>query len=304
MLGAIDIGGTKIAVGLVTESGQLVDSVSLPTRAEQTYQAGLESILHVLNTMIEKHHASLAGIGIGVTGRITPAGVLHPNQFLPAWSGQDPARDIGDYFGITGAIENDADAVALAEYQWGSYANAERLIYVTVSTGIGGGIILNGKLYRGVDGSHPEIGHHVIDPGGPLCFCGAHGCWESMASGIALASWTRENGGDPDWDARLICDLAKQGNSTAMRAIEHEAYYLGLGLANLMTFFAPDCIVLGGGLMQSWELFRNNVESVIQNRCKLIPRKKIKLSVSGLQHPGLVGAAATWTHHFGARHDI
>lgn len=304
MFGAIDIGGTKIAVGLVTETGELVDSVSLPTLAEQTYHAGLGNIIRVLEGMVQSNKVSIGGVGIGVTGRITPDGILLPNQFLPAWSGQDPARDLGYYFRVTGAIENDADAVALAEYQWGSCKGAERLVYVTVSTGIGGGIILGGKLYRGVDGSHPEIGHHVIDPNGPICFCGAHGCWESMASGTAMAAWTREKGGEPGWDARLICDQAEQGNSIAIHAIEREAHHLGLGLANLITIFAPDCILLGGGLMQRWELFRENVEAVIQRHCKLIPKDRVKLSTSRLQHPGLVGAAATWTHHFGDRYDI
>lgn len=304
MLGVIDVGGTKIAVGLVTETGELVDSVYLPTLTEQPYHAGLGNIIYALEEMVQSNQASIGGVGVGVTGRITPDGILLPNQFLPAWSGQDPARDLGYYFRVTGAIENDADAVALAEHHWGSCKGAERLVYVTVSTGIGGGVILGGKLYRGVDGSHPEIGHHVVDPRGPHCFCGAHGCWESMASGTALASWARGNGGNPKWDARTICDLAEQGNPVAQLAIEHEAHYLGLGLANLITIFAPDCIVLGGGLMQRWELFRDNAEMVIQRHCTLIPKDKVQLSVSRFKHPGLVGAAATWVHHFGGGRDI
>ena len=305
MLGAIYVGGTKIAVGLVTESGQLVDSTFLPTQPDQSYPAALGDVISALENLTQINNATLHGIGIGITGRILPTdGMIQRNQFLPHWSDRYPAHDLLDHFGVTAAIENDADAVALAEHQWGSCKGAERLVYVTVSTGIGGGLILGGKLYRGVDGSHPEIGHHVVDPRGPACFCGAHGCWESMASGTALASWARENGGNPDWDARTICDLAERGNSIALHAIEHEARYLGLGLANLITIFAPDCIVLGGGLMQRWELFRENAEAVIQQHCNLIPKDKVKLSMSRLQHPGLVGAAATWTHHFGGSRDI
>src|SRR6266508_1675415 len=301
-LGAIDIGGTKIAVGLVTESGHLLDSVSLPTRPEQPYSAALGDVIAALEKLIQTNKATLRGIGLGATGRITPtSGMIQTNPFLPNWSACYPAQDLSAHFGITTAIENDADSAALAEYQWGAGAGAERLIYVTISTGIGGGIMLNGKLYRGVDDSHPEIGHHSIDPNGPVCFCGANGCWERMASGTALTLWARENGGEADWDARTICDLAERGNSVACLAVAREAHYLGIGLANLITIFSPDHLILGGGLMQRWELFRESVEATIRGQCGLVPWQKIHLTISQLQHTGLLGAAAVWIHHYRAQ---
>jgi glucokinase len=300
-LGAIDIGGTKIAVGLVTESGHLLDWVSLPTRPEQPYSVALGDVMIALENLIQTNKATLRGIGIGVTGRIIPAsGMLQNNQFLPNWGARYPAQDLSAHFSIPTAIENDADSAALAEYQWGAGAGAERLIYVTISTGIGGGIMLHGKLYRGVEDSHPEIGHHSIDPNGPLCFCGANGCWERMASSTALTVWARENGGEADWDARAICDLAELGNSVARQAVAREAHYLGIGLANLITMFSPDHIILGGGLMQRWDLFRENVEATIRGQCGLVPLQKIHVTNSQLQHTGLLGAAAIWIHHYGA----
>jgi glucokinase len=304
-LGAIDIGGTKIAVGLVTESGHLQDSVFLPTLPEQPYSAALGDVTTALENLIQTNKATPRGIGIGVTGRITPtSGMIQTNQFLPNWSARYVGQDLSAHFGITTAIENDADSAALAEYRWGVGAGAERLIYVTISTGIGGGIILNRKLYRGVDDSHPEIGHHGIDPNGPLCFCGTNGCWERMASSTALTSWARENGGEADWDARTICNLAETGNSVARLAVAREAHYLGIGLANLITIFSPDYIILGGGLMQRWELFRENVEATIRRHCGLVPWQKTHLTISQLQHTGLLGAAAVWIHHYGANHDF
>jgi glucokinase len=313
MLGAIDIGGTKIAVGLVTETGQLLDSTSIPTHPSQEYEAALAEVSVALDDLILVNHAALQGIGIGTTGRLEAGGTLQPNQFLPHWSARNPALDLSTRFGVTAAIENDADAAALAEYHWGAGHGSERLIYITISTGIGGGIILRdgprsgavrGKLYRGVDGCHPEMGHHVINPDGPQCFCGARGCWESLASGTALAAWARKNGGEPGWDARRVCDLAEQGHSIARLAVAREARYLGIGIANLITFFAPDCIVLGGGLMQRWELFRENVEIIIQQNCGLVPWQKTRLSPSQLQHPGLLGAAAVWIQHTGDLDDL
>jgi len=297
MIGAIDIGGTKIAVGLVSEAGQLVDSIVLSTDKSRPYPEMLAAVAAALESLLLKQPAELHGIGIGVTGRIHPDGSLQPNQFLPQWSSRNPACDLGLRFGVAAAIENDADAAALAEYYWGAYRGAERFIYITVSTGIGGGMVLHGHLYRGVDGVHPEMGHHVIDPHGPPCFCGAHGCWESLASGTALAAWTRQNGGQPGWDARCVCDLAEQGHPLALQAVAREGRYLGIGLANLITTFAPDCITLGGGLMQRWELFRDAACAVIQRQCGLVPWQKTRLGVSQLQHPGLLGAAAVFLHH-------
>ena len=300
-LGAVDIGGTKIAVGLVTESGHLLDSVSLPTRPEQPYSAALGDVMTALENLMQTNKATLWGIGIGVTGRFIPvSGMIQTNQFLPNWGAHYPAQDLSAHFGISAAIENDADSAALAEYQWGAGAGAERLIYVTISTGIGGGIMLHGKLYRGVDDSHPEIGHHSIDPNGPLCFCGANGCWERMASSTALTVWARENGGEADWDARTICDLAEHGNPVARLAVARESHYLGIGLANLITIFSPDYMILGGGLMQRWELFRENVEAIIRRHCGLVPWQKTHLTISQLQHTGLLGAAAVWLHHYRA----
>lgn len=304
MIVAIDIGGTKIAVGLVTRSGHLIDSTSQPTRPELPYEKALAKIITDIEELIALRLTELDGIGIGVTGQLNNDGTLKPNAFLPDWSGHAPAADLAAHFKVTAAVENDADATALAEYRWGGCTGSKRLIYVTVSTGIGGGILINGELYRGIDGCHPEIGHHVVDPAGPICFCGANGCWEQTASGSALAAWAKENGGEPSWDARIVCDQAEKGNPAALKAVAREGRYLGIGLANLITIFAPEHIVLGGGLMQRWDLFRPYVESTIAQSCRLVPWQKTTLSISNLRHPGLAGAAAVWMHHHGASHDF
>lgn len=297
MVGAIDIGGTKIAIGLVTRAGRVAGAVQFPTQPGQPYVESLDHIEHALRDLMAVHAVGLAGLGIGMTGRLNADGVLTPNAFLPLWSGRSPARDLASRFGVPAAIENDADAAALAEHRWGVGSGVERLVFVTVSTGIGGGIVLGGRLYRGVGGAHPEIGHHVIDPIGPACFCGARGCWEVMASGTALASWVRQLGGGQNgeelgWDARQVCDQAERGHPVAQAAVAQVGRYLGIGIANLMTLFAPDCIVLGGGLMQRWDLFRGEVMGVVQQPGRLVPWQAIHLIRSQLTHPGLAGAAA------------
>jgi glucokinase len=221
-------------------------------------------------------------------------GTLGPNEFLPGWEGINLVEALQREFGLQVALENDADAAALGDYMWGAGKNVDRLIYITISTGIGGGIVLDGRLYRGADGSHPELGHHVIDPSGPQCFCGARGCWESLASGPALA---REGKMD---SAQEVCAAAGRGDQTALKAVEREGYYLGLGLANLVTLFVPNIISLGGGVMRSHHLFWDAIQATIRKSCGLVPYEKTILvpATPGLD-TGLVGAACVWMHRCG-----
>ena len=175
---------------------------------------------------------------------------------------------------------------------------------MTVGTGIGGGIILDGQLYRGVDGAHPEIGHHVIDPSGPLCMCGFHGCWESLAAGPAMVSWVESRMPEdyPHRDhltAKRICELAREGDELALQAVGREARYLGLGLANLVTLFAPDAIVLGGSVMKSAVLFLEEIRKTICRCCRFVPYEKTELTLASLgEDANLIGAACVWHHRF------
>jgi glucokinase len=210
-----------------------------------------------------------------------------------------------DEFQVPVTLENDADAAALAESHWGVGQGSTRFLYVTVSTGIGGGLVLDGRLYRGVDGSHPEIGHHVVDPSGPRCSCGARGCWEALASGPALVKWARENAGaedrlPDDLSAEDLCRRAERGDPLALRALEREGYYLGLGLANLMSILCPDKIALGGGLIQSAPLFLPRARQVIRENCALVPSEKMAVEIaSRVVDVALIGAARVWQCTFG-----
>ena len=255
---AIDIGGTKIAVGLVNELGEIIAKDTFPTKAGDGLSVALERINTTLTQLQKQTQVQFQGIGIACTGPIDPLnGELGVNAFLPGWEGLGLVEGLDNYFHLPIAMENDADAAALAECRWGSGAGSNNFLYVTVSTGIGSGLILNGHLYRGVDGSHPEVGHHTIDATGPLCFCGSHGCWEVLASGPAMAKWYHsqlpENPLESSRvDARKICELSCEGDSLAQKAVAREANYLGIGLANLITLFTPECISLGGGVLKSW----------------------------------------------------
>ncbi|HVN21426.1 MAG TPA: ROK family protein [Dongiaceae bacterium] len=304
MIGAVDIGGTKIAVGIVDDSGKVLARAETPTDGHR-YPIALDAMIRMLRETSARSGAAIAGIGIGATGPVDPiAGTFGDVDFLPGWRGKNLVADLERAFAVRAAIENDGDAAALAETGWGAGRSCSRLIYVTVGTGIGGGIIIDGKLYRGVDGAHPEVGHQVLDSSGPACSCGFRGCWESLAAGPAIAAWVERNAPAEYSDrqgitAKRICELARQGDELAQKAVEHEAYYLGLGIANLISMFTPDAIILGGSVMKSAPLFMDRVRDVIRSGCRFVPAEKTELMLASLgDDTNLIGAARVWHYRF------
>jgi glucokinase len=304
MIGAVDIGGTKIAVGIVDNDGKVLSRMQSPTDPDN-YAAGIDLIASMLRETARKAGVELSGIGIGSTGPVDPIrGEFGDVDFLPGWRGKSPVKDLAETFKLRVALENDGDAAALAEAGWGAGRNRKRLIYITVGTGIGGGIILDGQLYRGVDGAHPEVGHQVLDPAGPACSCGFRGCWESLAAGPAMAAWFERHAPADNADrkgitAKRICDLAKERDVVALQVVEREAYYLGLGLANLINLFTPDAIVLSGSVMKSAELFMDRIRAVIRGGCRFVPAEKTHLTLASLgDDTNLIGAARVWHYRF------
>ncbi|GAC1679340.1 MAG: ROK family protein [Candidatus Acidiferrum sp.] len=305
MIGAVDIGGTKIAAGIVDDSGKVLSKLESPTDAPGGYANGLARMIDMLCRTARVAGVEISGIGIGSTGVVYPgSGAFGDVDLLPGWQGHNPVQDLAREFQVTVALENDADASALGEAGWGAGKLKSRLIYVTVGTGIGGGIILDGQLYRGADMAHPEISHHVIDPSGPDCSCGYRGCWESLATGPAMAAWFNANAaGDRRYPKNLsaaeICEAAKLGEQLAAQAVEREAYYLGLGVANLINLFVPDVIVLGGSVMKSAALFLDGIRKVISQGCRFVPYEKTELALASLgEDANLIGAARVWHHRF------
>ena len=305
MIGAVDIGGTKIAVGMIDRDGKVLACLECPTDPDRGYSEALQRITEMLRAAAQSANTQIAGIGIGSTGPVYPlTGEFGDVNFFPHWKGENPVRDLSRTFQVQVAIENDADAAALAEAGWGAGQNKRRLIYVTIGTGIGTGLIFDGQLYRGVDQSHPEIGHHVIDASGPLCMCGFHGCWESLAAGPAMVSWVESNMPKDylhreNLTAKRICELARAGDELSRQAVDREARYLGLGLANLVTMFTPDAIVLGGSLMKSAPLFLEKIRKTISRCCRFVPYEKTELTLASLgEDANLIGAARVWHHRF------
>ncbi len=301
MIAGIDIGGTKIAVGLVNGAGEVIRRAETPVHVDRGPQDALERILTILQSQVQETGVTVEGIGIGCTGPIDPiSGMLGNVNTLPGWEGWNPCEQLSLQMGVSAAMENDADAAALGEARLGAGKGSRSLICVTVGTGIGAGLILHGEIYRGAQHSHPELGHHIIDPSGPLCTCGAYGCWESLACGPAMEQWYAEQPGVTGApDAKEICAQARSGEGLALAAVERTAKYLGLGLANIVSMFMPEKIVLGGSIMRSADLFLPGIRRQLEQNCRLVPYQLCEISVASLGHDvGLIGAAQVWYHRF------
>jgi len=301
VIGAVDIGGTKIAIGAVSHDGKVAARLECPTAPERGCPAAIRQVAELLRVAASRTGSRFEGIGVCCPGPLDPfTGIIGDVGTLPGWQGGNLQAELEHEFGVRVAVENDADAAALAEANWGAAKGDSRFIYITVSTGIGGGIILGGELYRGVDGAHPELGHQVIDASGPLCYCAAHGCWESLASGPAMAAWVQEQRPvDDRLTAEQICALARNGDALGLRAVERQGYYLGLGLANLVTLFTPGVIALGGGVMKSADLFLDRAREVIRHICTQVPAEKTDLRLVSLgTDTGLIGAARAFLHRY------
>jgi glucokinase len=303
MVGAVDIGGTKIAVGLVDEAGAIAAKEEFPTLGYQGFESAISRITRALERAIAETGCEIRGIGIGCTGPVDPqSGVLGNINFFPEWRGSNPVEGLAAEFNVPVAMENDADALALGEKECGAGKEKDSVVCITVGTGIGAGIILNGEVYRGVNGSHPELGHQIIDPAGPACTCGLTGCWESLASGPAMEAWFYENA-PPELSecrpgAAEICALARQGNEWAKRCVERESRYLGIGIANVIASFLPQMVILGGGVMKSVDLFLAQIRAAVRG-CQLIPSHLCEIEYAALgSEAGLIGAGQGWYHRF------
>jgi glucokinase len=266
----IDIGGTKIAGGLLTPKGRLTESLIVPTMADGGLQASLGQVFHLIERLIR--HAGgrtkVRGIGICAPGPLNPkTGVVLFPPNLPGWRDVPLGRMVLERFGVPALVENDANAAGLAEVLIGAATAYRHIFYVTVSTGIGTGIIIDRKIYHGKNGVAGEGGHVVINYHSPyVCGCGTRGCIEALASGPSMARRARvlleqEHGtpsllrtpavNDPgEITPKEIADAARRKDAIARRILDETGFYLGVWLGSMVSLLDPEAIVIGGGVSQ------------------------------------------------------
>jgi glucokinase len=247
----VDIGGTTVSVGLVGESGRIERRSLLPTQPERGFAEAMERIGRSVDGLLEsagRRREELVGLGIGCAGPVNPAtGTIHNPFTLPGWEGANPVRVLGERFGVPAYLENDADAALLGEAYAGSARSLREVVMLTFGTGVGGGALVGGRIYRGVNGEHPEIGHILVDPGGPECYCGVRGCLESLASGTALARAGQAEGFE---DAAHLFQEARAGSVSAARLVDRAARAVAFAFWTILHTFMPERVVFGGGLME------------------------------------------------------
>lgn len=298
----IDLGGTNVRAGVLTRDGHLLHVASTPIEAARGPQAGLERINDLIEQVL---HATgdftLQAIGIGSTGPIDrERGAIQNPYTLPTWEDVDIVHPLAGHFGVPVTLDNDANAAALGEYWLGAGQRATRMYLFTVGTGVGTACVLNGEIYRGQQGIHPEAGHMLVDPSGPECYCGGRGCLESLIAGPSIAQWARVWAQDDTLpqDAREIAALARAGHASARTVIDRAAGYLALGLVNVMMMLVPDVVVFAGGVMQNYDLFAPILQEALQRHYVLVPGVTVRLVPATLgDNAGVIGAGyAAWTH--------
>jgi len=293
---AIDLGGTKITAAVADESGKIIFRKTIATEAHKGKKAVLDNLIGLAHDTVKESKIKLSQIvkiGIGAPGPVIPSegAVIDPPN-LPGWD-KVPLRDIlQEEFGKPVIVENDANAAAVAENLFGAGKGSLNMIYVTVSTGIGGGIIINGKLYNGARGTAGEVGHMIVKDMGNLCSCGARGCLEAMASGTALGKMG-EKIFNRKIDAVEIEKLALSGDKRAQELINIVAHYLGVGISNLVNILNPEVVVIGGGMSNLGNLLLEPVRRFVKDNALVIPAGNVKIVKAKFgKEAGIQGAIA------------
>ena len=302
----VDIGGTKIAAGLVSEEGELVESVRDETPPDEP-----DEIATIVAALVERLRGDheIVGVGIGAAGFIDAArqNVL----FAPNidWVDEPLAAQVRDRVGLPVIVENDANAAAWGEFRFGAGEDTDDLLLVTVGTGIGGGIVHDGELFRGGFGVAAEIGHMRVVREGIQCGCGQHGCWEQYGSGRALVREARERvtaadpaaaglaalvAGDPSLiTGPMVTGLAQQGDPLALDLLTDVGHWVGEGIATLCTILDPRVVAIGGGVAAAGDLLLKPIQESFEQFLSAHdhrPVAEIRLAALGNQ-AGLIGAA-------------
>lgn len=311
----VDIGGTKVAAGLVSAEGEILTTVRVPMVADGDAAAGLGAVEAAIGGIFAERPTEtaaerLSGIGICAPGPLDPVSgvVLNPPN-LPCWRNFPLAAEIHRRFGLIAHVDNDANAAGLAETLWGAAQGFRSVFYATLGTGIGTGIVLDGRIYHGRTGSAGEGGHVTIDFRGPQCACGKRGCIEALASGPAIAQRARERlavprpskskilemaGGDPGRiSAEIVGEAFRKGDALASEVLLETADLLAVWLGDVINLLEPEVIVFGGGVAALMSAFFGHLRAQLprwsyNQRCQEIPLLLARYGADA----GIAGAAA------------
>ena len=291
----IDIGGTKLATVVADEGGNVLQKVRKPTESEKGPQHAVQLILNMVDEVLDLarlRRADISGIGVSCGGPLdTKTGIIYSPPNLPGWDALPLKEMIESEFHIPTIIENDANAGALAEARFGGGRGYDYVLYMTMSTGIGGGIVANGEIYHGANDSAGEVGHQILLPDGPLCGCGKYGCLEALCSGPSIARRAQEAVADqPHTRILVLADgqidrvrsehvlqAAREDDAVAMALVEETAYYMGWGIANLVNILNPQIVLLGTIAVAAGDLLLDPIRRTVTKMAMQRPVETVKI---------------------------
>lgn len=307
---AIDLGGTKITTAIVSGDGQVIAKERRLTLAEERQTSVINQLLSATDHLLSSKNidsSELGGISIAAAGGIDiERGLVTSSPHLPGWH-DVPLRDmVKDKYRVNTFLLNDASAAALGEHRFGAGKGVNNLVLLTLGTGIGGGIIIDGKLYNGPSGSAGEIGHMTVDVNAPRCICGNIGCLEMFVSGTAMAGEAKKRiaqgensslvemaaGKIEEITAEEIGTAAREGDSLALDITQKAATYLGVGMVNIVNIFNPEMIIVGGGLSALGDLMLDTARKVVEERAFPVSAQAVRIVPAELgDEAGVRGAA-------------
>ncbi|MDO8446705.1 MAG: ROK family protein [Deltaproteobacteria bacterium] len=296
----IDMGGTNIRLALISSDGLAINSLRYKTSAQEGKDAVISRLSSATAEMIAegRKHGMVIGIGIGAPGLIEN-GVVRFSPNLPGWKEVPLQNLLEEALSLPVVLENDANAVAYGENSFGAGKGLSSLICITLGTGVGGGLILDGKIWRGAFGMAGEVGHIVVEPDGNKCSCGNRGCLETYASATGIVRTARDtvNRGDASWDTgnlttETLEGAARGGDKAAASLFAGAGRYLGIGISSLLHILNPEAVIIGGGVARAWDLFYPSLSEEIKQRCfkEIAERTKIMPASLG-DNAGILGAA-------------
>lgn len=299
----VDLGGTKIYTALVDLEGKIIKEVTVKTEAHKGDEAVLEKLLKTIDDVLQGTDINeVKAIGVGSPGPLDlEKGLIVYTPNLP-FKNFNIVKPIKEKYKIDTYLDNDANVATLSEYMFGAGKGSKNMVYVTVSTGIGGGAILNGSLFRGSTANALEIGHMTVMKGGPRCGCGNTGCAEAMASGTAIMKRAREAVESKvettlknyeEVTAKEVFLEAEKGDKVSQDILNDSLSYLGITISNIANSFDPDKIIIGGGVSEAGRIVFDKIEYEMERRClkTIYNNCKIEKAVLGSQ-AGVLGAAA------------
>ncbi len=305
----IDVGGTNIKIALISNKGEILYSNTFPTRAEMGYVYTISNIKQAINDLMSETKSSksnIESIGFGFPGQIDyKKGLVRNSTNVPGWNNVEIADIIKTEFSIPAFIDNDVRCATLGELKYGAGKGAENLVCITVGTGIGSGLVINGKLVRGASNAAGEIGHIKLSMNdGPLCGCGDFGCFEAYASGPSIVAMAeeyikggkstmyREMANGSEITPYIVSKAAEEGDAVAKQIFKQIGHYIGIGLSSVINLLNPEKVIIGGGVSAAGDLLFNPIRETINERAMKIAREAVEIVPAELGNTaGVIGAS-------------